>query len=82
MCIETSNLHLSIDVLSIAEYDLKYISDFRDYFELEKRFSLEGYNVEQRISATPKQEFYSSPSASTTKIDTETSAIRAFPTAV
>lgn len=81
MRIETLNLQLSIYVLSIVEYGLKYISNLRDCFELERRFSIEGHNVGVRISATSRQEFYPSPSASTTKVDIVTSAIRAFPTA-
>lgn len=46
---------------------------------MKKKFSTEGHNVGQAIAATPRQEFYPSPSASTTKVDTEISAIRAFP---
>lgn len=69
-------------MLSLVEDDLKYISNFRDCLQLKRRFSTEGHNVGQTISATPRQEFYPSPSASTTKVDIQISAIRAFPIAL
>jgi len=47
VCIETLNLQLSIQVLSIVEYDLKYVANFRYCFELERKFSIEGHNVGQ-----------------------------------